>query len=113
VPDGVINLVQGARDTGAAALDDPDLDGVLFTGSWGTGSFIHKKFAGRTGVQLALEMGGNNPLVVWDAENADAAARIAILSAYITSGSALLLRAPPDRAERRWRAMRWWTPSRR
>ncbi|WBQ11766.1 succinylglutamate-semialdehyde dehydrogenase [Hyphomonadaceae bacterium BL14] len=86
LPDGVLNLVQGARETGAAALDDPDLDGVLFTGSWATGSFIHKKFAGRTGIQLALEMGGNNPLVVWDAADAGAAARVAVLSAYITAG---------------------------
>jgi len=86
LPKGVLNLVQGARETGAAALDDGDLDGVLFTGSWSTGSFIHKKFAGRTGIQLALEMGGNNPLVVWDATDAGAAARIAILSAYISAG---------------------------
>jgi succinylglutamic semialdehyde dehydrogenase len=86
LPAGVLNLVQGARETGAVALDDADLDGVLFTGSWATGSFIHKKFAGRTGVQLALEMGGNNPLVVWDAKDAEAAARVAVLSAYITSG---------------------------
>ena len=86
LPAGVLNLVQGARETGAAALDDPELDGVLFTGSWNTGSFIHKKFAGRTGVQLALEMGGNNPLVVWDAADAEAAARIAVLSSYITAG---------------------------
>lgn len=86
LPAGVLNLVQGGRETGAAALDDADLDGVLFTGSWATGSFIHKKFAGRTGIQLALEMGGNNPLVIWDAGDADAAARIAILSAYISAG---------------------------
>ncbi|TGY90721.1 succinylglutamate-semialdehyde dehydrogenase [Marinicauda algicola] len=86
LPGGVLNLVQGARETGAAALDDPDLDGVLFTGSWTTGSFIHKKFAGRTGIQLALEMGGNNPLVVWDVSDAEASARIAVLSAYITTG---------------------------
>ncbi|MGY6662269.1 MAG: succinylglutamate-semialdehyde dehydrogenase [Glycocaulis sp.] len=86
LPKGVLNLVQGARETGAAALDDTDLDGVLFTGSWTTGAFIHKKFAGRTGIQLALEMGGNSPLVVWDAKDADAAARIAILSAYISAG---------------------------
>lgn len=86
LPDGVLNLVQGARETGAAALDDPDLDGVLFTGSWATGAFIHRKFAGRTGVQLALEMGGNTPLVVWDAADAEAAARVAVLSGYITSG---------------------------
>jgi succinylglutamic semialdehyde dehydrogenase len=86
LPKGVLNLVQGARETGAAALDHGDLDGVLFTGSWGTGKFIHEKFAGRTGIQLALEMGGNNPLVVWDAEDAEAAARVAVHSAYITAG---------------------------
>lgn len=86
LPAGVLNLIQGARETGAAALGSAELDGVLFTGSWSTGSFIHKTFAGRTGVQLALEMGGNNPLVVWDAADADAAARVAILSAYITAG---------------------------
>lgn len=86
LPAGVLNQIQGARETGAAALDHPDLDGVLFTGSWPTGRFIHEKFAGRTGVMLALEMGGNNPLVVWDAKDAEAAARIAIHSAYASSG---------------------------
>lgn len=86
LPAGVINLVQGARETGAAALDNSDLDGVLFTGSWGTGKFIHEKFAGRPGIQLALEMGGNNPLVIWDAADAHAAASIAVHSAYITAG---------------------------
>lgn len=86
LPAGVLNLVQGARETGAAALDHAELDGVLFTGSWTTGRFIHEKFAGRTGIQLALEMGGNNPLVVWDAEDAEAVARIAVHSAYITAG---------------------------
>jgi len=86
LPKGVLNLVQGARETGAAALDHKELDGVLFTGSWGTGKFIHEKFAGRTGIQLALEMGGNNPLVVWDAADAEAAARVAVHSAYITAG---------------------------
>jgi len=86
LPAGVLNLVQGARETGAAALDHAELDGVLFTGSWGTGKFIHEKFAGRTGIQLALEMGGNNPLVVWDAADAEAAARVAVHSAYVTAG---------------------------
>mgnify|MGYP000692605255 CR=1 FL=1 len=86
LPAGVLNLVQGARETGGAALDDANLDGVLFTGSWPTGRFIHETFAGRTGIQLALEMGGNNPLIVWDAHDAEAVARIAIHSAYITAG---------------------------
>ncbi|MDG1416273.1 MAG: succinylglutamate-semialdehyde dehydrogenase [Maricaulis sp.] len=86
LPAGVLNLVHGARETGAAALDNSELDGVLFTGSWGTGKFIHEKFAGRTGIMLALEMGGNNPLVVWDAADVDAVASIAVHSTYITAG---------------------------
>jgi len=86
LPPGVLNLVQGARETGAAALNHAELDGVLFTGSHNTGQFIHKKFAGRTGIQLALEMGGNNPLVIWDAEDAEASARLAAFSAFVSSG---------------------------
>ena len=85
-PKGVINLVQGARETGGAVLDSPELDGVLFTGSAGTGAFIHEKFGGRPEVVLALEMGGNNPLIVWDVKDAEAAASIIAQSAFITTG---------------------------
>lgn len=85
LPAGVLNLVQGARDTGAALLDG-DLDGVLFTGSAATGTFIHKKFGGRPEVMLALEMGGNNPLIAWEFADVEAAADIAAQSAYLTSG---------------------------
>ena len=84
-PDGVVNLVQGGRDTGAALLDG-DLDGVLFTGSVGTGTYIHKLFGGRPEVLLALEMGGNNPLIAWDFDDVDAAADIAAQSAFLTTG---------------------------
>ena len=85
-PDGVFNMVQGARDVGAAVLNDPRLDGVLFTGSASTGAFIHKHFAGRPEIILALEMGGNNPLIIWDADDANAAASLAVQSAFITTG---------------------------
>jgi len=85
-PAGVINMVQGARDTGAAILDHPKLDGVLFTGSANTGAFIHKKFGGRPEIVLALEMGGNNPLIVWDVKDAEAAASLIAQSAFITTG---------------------------
>lgn len=84
-PPGVVNLVQGARATGAALLAEP-VDGVLFTGSVETGLMIHRHFAGRPDVILALEMGGSNPLVVWDAADAEAAALIALHSAYVTTG---------------------------
>ena len=85
-PDGVINLVQGARATGGSVLNNPDLDGLLFTGSPQTGAFIHKHFGGRPEVVLALEMGGNNPLIVWDVADAQAAASQIAQSAFITSG---------------------------
>jgi len=85
-PNGVINMVQGGRETGGAVLENPELDGVLFTGSAGTGAFIHKKFGGRPEIVLALEMGGNNPLIVWDVKDAAAAASIIAQSAFITTG---------------------------
>jgi len=85
LPDGVLNVVQGGRDTGAALLN-ADIDGLLFTGSAGTGTFFHKHFAGRPNVILALEMGGNNPLIIHDAADVDAAADIATVSAFISAG---------------------------
>ncbi|MGB6231818.1 MAG: aldehyde dehydrogenase family protein, partial [Litorimonas sp.] len=85
LPDGVLNVVQGGRDTGAALLD-ADIDGLLFTGSAQTGTFFHRHFAGRPNVILALEMGGNNPLIVHDAADVEAAADIATVSAFISAG---------------------------
>lgn len=85
LPDGVLNIIQGGRDTGAALLD-ADIDGLLFTGSAGTGTYFHKHFAGRPNVILALEMGGNNPLIIHDAADVDAAADIATVSAFISAG---------------------------
>lgn len=85
-PPGVINMVQGARETGAAVLGHDYLDGVLFTGSATTGAYIHKLFGGRPEIVLALEMGGNNPLIIWDAQDVDAAASIALQSAFMTTG---------------------------
>lgn len=85
LPDGVLKIVQGGRDTGAALLD-ADIDGLLFTGSAATGTFFHKHFAGRPNVILALEMGGNNPLIIHDSADVDAAADIATVSAFISAG---------------------------
>ena len=85
-PDGAVNLVHGARETGAAVLNSARLDGLLFTGSAKTGAFIHKHFGGRPEIVLALEMGGNNPLIVWDVKDAAAAASLIVQSAFITSG---------------------------
>ncbi|MBI1188746.1 MAG: succinylglutamate-semialdehyde dehydrogenase [Alphaproteobacteria bacterium] len=86
LPAGVINLVQGGRETGAALLAHDALSGVLFTGSATTGAYIHKLFAGRPDVLLALEMGGNNPLIVWPGAAPGIAANLAAHSAYSSSG---------------------------
>lgn len=86
LPAGVLNLVQGGRDTGAAIFDAHGLNGVLFTGSAQTGAFIHSKFAGRPDVMLALELGGNNPLIAWLPVGAKAAANLIVHSAFATSG---------------------------
>lgn len=85
LPRGCLTVVHGGRQTGAALLD-AGIDGLLFTGSSKTGHYFHKHFAGRPEVILALEMGGNNPLVVWDASDVEAAADVAAQSAYLTTG---------------------------
>jgi succinylglutamic semialdehyde dehydrogenase len=86
LPPGVLNLVNGARDTGIALSKNTLLDGVLFTGSCQTGVALHRQFGGQPGKMLALEMGGNNPLLVWDVTDIDAAVHHAVMSAFISAG---------------------------
>lgn len=86
LPKGVLNLVNGGRETGIALGQEPLIDGVLFTGSSQTGAALHKQFGGQPGKMLALEMGGNNPLVVWDVEDIDAAVHHTVMSAFISAG---------------------------
>ncbi len=86
VPQGVVNLVQGARETGEALTGADGIDGVLFTGGANTGLAIHKMFADRLEVILALELGGNNPLIWWDTDDINAAALAVVQSAFLTSG---------------------------
>jgi succinylglutamic semialdehyde dehydrogenase len=84
LPAGVLNLVQGGRETGAALLEQ-EIDGLLFTGSAAAGDHFRRQFVDRPEVILALELGGNNPLIVWDADPDAAAGHIA-LSAFVTTG---------------------------
>jgi succinylglutamic semialdehyde dehydrogenase len=83
LPAGVLNLLQGGRETGAA-LVAADIDGLLFTGSAAAGAHFRRAFADRPHVMLALELGGNNPLVVWDSP--EAAASLIVQSALVTTG---------------------------
>ncbi|MEJ5864833.1 succinylglutamate-semialdehyde dehydrogenase [Pseudomonas farsensis] len=86
LPDGVLNLVQGARETGVALAANAGIDGLFFTGSSRTGNLLHQQFAGRPDKILALEMGGNNPLLVDEVKDLDAAVYTIIQSAFISAG---------------------------
>jgi succinylglutamic semialdehyde dehydrogenase len=59
--------VQGGPETGKSLASQPEIDGLLFTGSARAGLSLHRQFSDTPNKILALEMGGNNPLVVWDA----------------------------------------------
>jgi succinylglutamic semialdehyde dehydrogenase len=86
VPEHVVICVQGGVETGKALAGHAGIDGLLFTGSAGVGTALHRQFADCPQKILALEMGGNNPLVVWDAADLHAAAAIAIQSAFLSAG---------------------------
>lgn len=86
LPDGALNLLQGDAGTSAALVRHPGHDGILFTGSLPTGLAIRRALVDRPEKILALEMGGNNPLIAWDTQHIDAAAYLTVLSAYLTAG---------------------------
>jgi succinylglutamic semialdehyde dehydrogenase len=86
VPEEVLQLVIGGPDEGRALVAHPGVDGVLFTGSANAGLAINRKLAANPGKILALEMGGNNPLVVIDTPHHNDAAALIIQSAFTTSG---------------------------
>ena len=86
LPSGVVNLVQGRRDVGVHLANHKMLDGLLFTGSSSAGRILHRVYGEFPEKILALEMGGNNPLIVHEAEDLQAAAYLTVLSAFITAG---------------------------
>lgn len=86
IPAGVINLLQGARAPAEQLVAHDGVDGVLFTGGVPAGRAIHRALGGKLEKIVALELGGNNPLVVWDAADLDSTAKLIVKSAYITSG---------------------------
>lgn len=86
IPEGVVRLLIGGPDEGRALASQPGIDGLLFTGSARAGMALHKQFADMPHKILALELGGNNPLVVWRTKDVEAAATVAVQSAYLSAG---------------------------
>ncbi|KPQ03124.1 succinylglutamate-semialdehyde dehydrogenase [Marinobacter sp. HL-58] len=86
IPAGVINLVQGGAPVGKSLSSHPGVDGLFFTGSSTVGHLLHKQFGGQPEKILALEMGGNNPLIVQSVHDVDGAVHHALQSAFLSAG---------------------------
>ena len=86
VPEGVVRVLIGGPAEGRALAGQDGIDGLLFTGSARAGMSLHRQFAEAPHKMLALELGGNNPLVVWQAADIEAAAMIVVQSAYLSAG---------------------------
>jgi succinylglutamic semialdehyde dehydrogenase len=102
VPADVLQVVAGGGDAGQALVAHDGVDGVLFTGGAPVGAAIHRALAGQPQKIAALELGGNNPLVVWDVDDAEDAAHLIVQSAYVSAGQRcscarrLIVQAGPD-----------------
>ena len=86
IPEGVVRLLIGGPEQGKALAAEPGIDGLLFTGSARAGQSLHRQFAEIPHKVLALELGGNNPLVVWHPKDIESAAIMVVQSAYLTAG---------------------------
>ncbi len=72
LPKGVVNIVQGGPEAGAAIVDHPGVDKIAFTGSSEVGKIIRKATAG-TGKKLSLELGGKSAFIVFEDADLDSA----------------------------------------
>ncbi len=64
LPPGVVNIITGASDTGAAIVEHPDIDKIAFTGSTEVGRLIQQRLAG-TPKRYTLELGGKAANVIF------------------------------------------------
>jgi succinylglutamic semialdehyde dehydrogenase len=86
IPQGCVRLVIGGPAEGKALAGHDGIDGLLFTGSARTGIQLNRQFADKPEKILALEMGGNNPIVVWESPDLHSTAVLIVQSAFTTAG---------------------------
>lgn len=86
LPEGLLQVLHGGADVAQSLVGHDDVNGILFTGGEKAGRAIHRALAGKPEKMLALELGGNAPLVVWQPRDIDEAAEIAVKSAFTSSG---------------------------
>jgi succinylglutamic semialdehyde dehydrogenase len=86
LPEGVLQLVQGSAGTGRALAAHDAVDGILFTGSYATGRALREATLDQPWKILALELGGNNPMLVCADADLDLAVAEAAVSIAVTTG---------------------------
>jgi acyl-CoA reductase-like NAD-dependent aldehyde dehydrogenase len=86
-PPGVLNVLTGDGETGAALVDHPDVDKIAFTGSTAVGREIGAK-AGRALKRVTLELGGKSPNIILPDADIDAAVKGSFQAIYFNSGQA-------------------------
>ena len=86
IPEGCVRVVIGGPDEGKALAAHDGIDGLLFTGSARTGIALNRAFATKPEKILALEMGGNNPIIVWESPDIHSTAALIVQSAFTTAG---------------------------
>ncbi|MFT3673007.1 aldehyde dehydrogenase family protein [Aestuariivirga sp.] len=85
LPKGVVNIVTGDGETGAALAAHPDVDKVAFTGSTEVGRLIRQATAG-SGKKLSLELGGKSPFIVYEDADLDAAVEGVVDAVWFNQG---------------------------
>jgi acyl-CoA reductase-like NAD-dependent aldehyde dehydrogenase len=87
LPEGVLNVITGDGETGAALVDHEDVDKIAFTGSTAVGREIGAK-AGRALKRVTLELGGKSPNIILPDADLDAAVKGAYQAIYYNTGQA-------------------------
>ena len=85
IPKGVVNIVTGAGETGAAIVNHPDIDKIAFTGSTGVGKYIRKATAG-TKKKLTLELGGKGANIIFEDAAIDQAVEGIVNAIFFNQG---------------------------
>jgi acyl-CoA reductase-like NAD-dependent aldehyde dehydrogenase len=87
IPEGVLNVITGDGETGAALVDHPDVDKIAFTGSTVVGREIGAK-AGAALKRMTLELGGKSANIILPDADLDAAVKGSWTAIYFNSGQA-------------------------
>lgn len=85
LPDGVVNIVTGAGETGAAIVNHDDIDKIAFTGSTEVGKIIMKSLAGSE-KKYTLELGGKGPNIIFEDAPVDQAVEGIINAIFFNQG---------------------------